>query len=420
MENYSYASYPDSVHSSPRSREIEGENSSWEDSPTNYKVKFMCSYDGKIHPRPNDNQLSYVGGNTKILTVDRNIRFSAIISKLASLNNSDVSFKYQLPGEDLDALISVTNDEDLEHMMLEYDCLVRGSPKPPRLRLFLFPLNPQISTNFDPPQSDLKSDQQWFVDALNSGPIQSIEPSSPAKTAGTPANPDFLLDFDKLSTGSASPSPPVTKLPDPVPESSDLVHSPASGGISNTRNEDREMRGESMETQRQIQEIQRSQIASQEQTLFQTRNEENLQHRVFPGDYYMQKQIPVPAGYWPERQMGGYTSPAVAGAESGMYMVRPPAGVYQQQTMRPVTGQVGQGYYAMPRMMPEVYRESPVYGIGPTQPQPGVVWPPTGDAGYAQMAYNSAGRPVFYSAPSGAVPTYQTSNEATAKPTQGF
>ncbi|KAE8657017.1 putative Oxidoreductase, zinc-binding dehydrogenase family protein [Hibiscus syriacus] len=99
----------------------------------NYKVKFMCSYGGKIQPRSHDNQLAYVGGDTKILAVDRNIKFSAIMAKLSSLygGGSEVCFKYQLPGEDLDALISVTNDEDLEHMMMEYDRSHRVSAKPP-------------------------------------------------------------------------------------------------------------------------------------------------------------------------------------------------------------------------------------------------------------------------------------------------
>jgi hypothetical protein len=110
MENYSYQSYPDSGNSSPRSREIDFENpptgttTPWEDqqqqNQTSYKAKFMCSYGGKIQPRPHDNQLSYVGGETKILAVDRNIKFPLMISKLCSLIEApDVSFKYQLPGE---------------------------------------------------------------------------------------------------------------------------------------------------------------------------------------------------------------------------------------------------------------------------------------------------------------------------------
>ncbi|MBA0766295.1 hypothetical protein Gotri_015350, partial [Gossypium trilobum] len=154
MENYSYNSYPDSGNSSPRSREIDFENPPpWDDQQQhaqNYKAKFMCSYGGKILPRPHDNQLSYIGGETKILAVERTIKFSSMISKLSALccgGDGEVSFKYQLPGEDLDALISVTNDDDLEHMMHEYDRLYRASAKPVRMRLFIFPATD--SGNFD-------------------------------------------------------------------------------------------------------------------------------------------------------------------------------------------------------------------------------------------------------------------------------
>ncbi|VFQ75383.1 unnamed protein product [Cuscuta campestris] len=87
------------------------------------KVKLMCSYGGKIHQRQRDNQLAYVGGDTKILTVDRRIRFPEIFSKLSSLcncgDNGELSIKYQLPGEDLDALVSLIDDDDVEHMMVD-------------------------------------------------------------------------------------------------------------------------------------------------------------------------------------------------------------------------------------------------------------------------------------------------------------
>ena len=72
----------------------------------------------------------------------------------------------QLPGKDLDALISVTNEEDLEHLMLEYNCLFRSLAKPARLRLFLFPANCSAPMSFG--SNEAKSERQWFIDALNS------------------------------------------------------------------------------------------------------------------------------------------------------------------------------------------------------------------------------------------------------------
>ncbi|KAL4355865.1 hypothetical protein AHAS_Ahas09G0029400 [Arachis hypogaea] len=67
-----------------------------------------------------------------------------MLAKLATLCNpaaasADVSFKYQLPGEDLDSLISVTDDDNLKNMMIEYDQLHSASPKIACMRLFLFP-----------------------------------------------------------------------------------------------------------------------------------------------------------------------------------------------------------------------------------------------------------------------------------------
>ena len=109
MENYplNNSSYPDSVNSSPRSLENSSGDEAISSSSAYFKVKFLCSYGGKILPRPHDNQLTYVGGDTKILAVDRNIKYSMFISKLSSLSDSsEVSFKYQLPGEDLDVVSS--------------------------------------------------------------------------------------------------------------------------------------------------------------------------------------------------------------------------------------------------------------------------------------------------------------------------
>nr|GME18557.1 Phox/Bem1p protein [Ipomoea batatas] len=136
------------------------------------KVKLMCSYGGKIQPRQRDNQLAYVGGDTKIVTVDRKIRFSEISLKLSSLCNcGEVCIKYQLPGEDLDALVTLIDDDDVEHMMVEYDRMHKGSAKPARLRLFLF------------------------------NPNRPAKPDSEA-----PLNPDFLFGFDKDYQPSITPT----------------------------------------------------------------------------------------------------------------------------------------------------------------------------------------------------------------------
>ncbi|OMO73754.1 Phox/Bem1p [Corchorus capsularis] len=451
MENYSYNSYPESGDSSPRSREIDFENPPpWEDQPQqNYKAKFMCSYGGKIHPRPHDNQLAYIGGETKILAVERNIKFSSMIAKLSALcggGEGDVSFKYQLPGEDLDALISVTNDDDLEHMMHEYDRLYRASAKPARMRLFIFPAIGPASFASE----GAKSDRDRFVEALNSGPTAGVEKNA----AIPPNNVDFLFGLEK---GMAPPPPvkirdpvvePVTPPPPPVPEvvGSDHGLNPA-------------------EIQRQLQELQRLQIRDQEQLAMYRKKAEEAASMPYMGEYYTQKlpekappvsvpvtlqhHVPVTGGFWPDKQIsaGGFaptvtTNPGPAPpTEHQVYMIPAPGPapttVYHSpspipapapaptaapQMVRQVTGQAGQGYYANVQRMPhEVYREQqPVYNMvaqhPPTQHPPisampqQVVRPGGGgvtDTAYAHVA--SYDRQVYYTAPGGVAvpPQYQ-------------
>ncbi|RYR39139.1 hypothetical protein Ahy_A09g044596 [Arachis hypogaea] len=90
------------------------------------EAKFLCSYGGEINPRGHNNKLAYVGGTNKLLYVDRRIDFTAMVAKISSLFdgacNGHYFFKYQVPGsDDLNALVSVTNDRDLHNMMLVDD-----------------------------------------------------------------------------------------------------------------------------------------------------------------------------------------------------------------------------------------------------------------------------------------------------------
>ncbi|KAG1359725.1 fibrous sheath CABYR-binding protein-like [Cocos nucifera] len=441
MENHSYPSYPDSGDSSPRSREIDCENSvSWDEPPPTAaasRVKLMISYGGRIQPRSHDNQLSYVGGDTKILTIDRSIRFAALLSKLASLANLDdhLCFKYQLPGEDLDALISVTNDEDLDHMMLEYDRLHRSAAKPTaRLRVFLFPLNP-------PPPSaallDPKPDRQWFFDALNSVPVppplDTVAAASPPPVTAVKAaspSPDFLFGLDKGLV-----PPPAVKVKDPAPEQLPVLENvqvevPPRPDLG--KEDQRQIGGGETtpaEIQRQIQELKRLQIAEnqqQQQAAIQRNSSEETLARVYPGEYYVprvQEKAPpvpppmttqVPAAYWPEQRgvaaAGRYSS--VASGDQPVYLISTAPGVYPGATA------AGQGYYAapVPRVVPtDVYRDAAVYAVPPQAaakvvgqyaaegarvPAPGVV-----ESAAYQVAYDSVGRAVYYTS---AVPTYQS------------
>ncbi|KAK6932464.1 PB1 domain [Dillenia turbinata] len=162
------------------------------------RVRFMCSFGGRILPRPHDNQLRYVGGETRIVVVNRSINFLSLLTKLAKLSGTvGVTVKYQLPNEDLDALISVTSDEDVENMFDEYDRLVQqlGS-KTARLRLFLF-LNGGEESRASSISSLLDGSakrEHWFLDALNGG--EGLERGPSEASSMVSEVPDYLFGLD--------------------------------------------------------------------------------------------------------------------------------------------------------------------------------------------------------------------------------
>jgi PB1 domain len=135
-------------------------------------AKFLCSFGGSVLPRPVDGRLRYVGGETRIVTVPHNISFSNLIQRIREIFEGADVIKYQQPDEDLDALVSVVNDDDVINMMEEYDKLISSGEAFTRLRIFLFSHNflegealNSPSTVFDV-FSERESERR-YVDALN-------------------------------------------------------------------------------------------------------------------------------------------------------------------------------------------------------------------------------------------------------------
>ncbi|CAH8390351.1 unnamed protein product [Eruca vesicaria subsp. sativa] len=158
------------------------------------KVKFMCSFGGKILPRPSDGLLKYVGGETRVIAVSPDITFLELTKKLTEMTENDMVLKYQILPEDLDALVSVKSDEDLKHMMDEYN----RHHESPKLRTFLFPANPtvvldnQLGGPIEP-----QTIEQRYIEAING----ILRKTAPIKT-----RPSFTL--------SASTSPKSESSPD--------------------------------------------------------------------------------------------------------------------------------------------------------------------------------------------------------------
>ncbi|MBA0773888.1 hypothetical protein Gotri_009141 [Gossypium trilobum] len=131
------------------------------------KVKILCSFGGKILPRPSDGVLRYVGGQTRIISLRRDVSFNEFVQKMVDAYGQPVVIKYQLPDEDLDALVSISSLDDLDNMMDEYDKVVeRSSDGSAKLRVFLFSaseLDPSGLVQF----GDLNDNGQKYVEAVN-------------------------------------------------------------------------------------------------------------------------------------------------------------------------------------------------------------------------------------------------------------
>ncbi|RWV97647.1 hypothetical protein GW17_00039554 [Ensete ventricosum] len=87
------------------------------------KAKLLCSFGGDFvnqHGRS-----LYVGGKTRLVSIDRSASFRTFISKMSELCDADprcLDVRFQLPDGGLDSrLVSVENDNDVRNMMEEFD-----------------------------------------------------------------------------------------------------------------------------------------------------------------------------------------------------------------------------------------------------------------------------------------------------------
>ncbi|KAK6150225.1 hypothetical protein DH2020_017750 [Rehmannia glutinosa] len=124
-------------------------------------LKLLCSFGGKIMPRPSDRKLRYVGGETRILRISKDISWEELKQKTLTIYIEPHSIKYQLPGEDLDSLVSVSSDEDLQNMMEECNVLDDGGSQ--KLRMFLISINDLDDSQLGLESIEGDSDIQYVV-----------------------------------------------------------------------------------------------------------------------------------------------------------------------------------------------------------------------------------------------------------------
>ncbi|KAJ3695375.1 hypothetical protein LUZ60_000752 [Juncus effusus] len=160
------------------------------ESPQPRLAKFLCSFGGSVLPRPLDGRLRYVGGETRIITVPFTISYSSLLQKMRETFEGADVIKYQQPDEDLDALVSVVNDDDVINMMDEYDKLISCGEAFTRLRIFLFSQF-HLESEIDSPIFDEVSErdgERRYVDALNSSTDPKTGLNSPDTEINTAGN----------------------------------------------------------------------------------------------------------------------------------------------------------------------------------------------------------------------------------------
>ncbi|KAG5001087.1 hypothetical protein JHK87_022159 [Glycine soja] len=176
--NYgSIRSIPRTSLNQENSRFVRGYGSSVGSDSSSTMMKCLCSFGGRILPRPSDGKLRYVGGQTRIIRLRKDISWQELMQKALLIYNLVHVLKYQLPGEDLDALVSVSSEEDLQNMMEECN-LLEDRERSQKLRLFLFSLSDLEDAQFA--LGSIGGDSQvQYVLAVNAMDFGSINSSTP-------------------------------------------------------------------------------------------------------------------------------------------------------------------------------------------------------------------------------------------------
>ncbi|XP_073141820.1 uncharacterized protein [Henckelia pumila] len=169
------------------------------------KLKILCSFGGSILPRPSDGKLRYVGGETRIIRIRKDITWQELWQKATAVYYETQTIKYQLPGEDLDALVSVSTDEDLLNMMEECHVLEDGEGSK-KLRMFLFSLGDLDDAQFSLSNSDCDTVMKYVVavNGMDSGSRKGSVIHGLSSFSGNNLNELEALNVDKDTSGTAT------------------------------------------------------------------------------------------------------------------------------------------------------------------------------------------------------------------------
>ncbi|CAA3009683.1 Tyrosine kinase [Olea europaea subsp. europaea] len=162
------------------------------------KLKILCSCGGKILPRPSDGKLRYVGGETRMIRISKDITWQELWQKTTSIYDETHTIKYQLPGEELDALVSVSSDDDLLNMMEECNVLEDGEGSK-KLRMFLFSSSDLDDAHFTLANSDGDSEIKYVV-AVNGMDMGSRKGSAQHGLANSYGNDLNEIDLQNIES----------------------------------------------------------------------------------------------------------------------------------------------------------------------------------------------------------------------------
>lgn len=129
------------------------------------------------------------------------------MKKLSGLvDGGKVVLKYQLVPEELDTLVSVRSDDDLKHMLEEYDRQEHDGGMPARMRAFLFPFKPVVLESSGSGLSSSHALEQRYIDAIN-GIVRATPSTTPLqlRTAPSSGRPSFSISSPCSSPKVISP-----------------------------------------------------------------------------------------------------------------------------------------------------------------------------------------------------------------------
>ncbi|XP_047337045.1 uncharacterized protein LOC124940564 [Impatiens glandulifera] len=166
------------------------------------KIKVLCSFGGRILPRPSDGKLRYVGGETHIFSIKNNINWQKLWKKVIAIYSHTHVIKYQLPGEDLDALVSISYDEDIQNMMEECHILGYGEGSK-KLRMFLFSMTDLDDAHFSLGSSNADSEIQYVVavNSLDTGSLNNMNLHGMKSTSGNKLDNEPHADYILFTMG---------------------------------------------------------------------------------------------------------------------------------------------------------------------------------------------------------------------------